>query len=78
MGPAERAERRPDDDSAFNCAYCRDECMIYRPTRFGERRVEKLVFGVAMESFKQFTIPEGWDACPVCVRRSEVEYGASE
>lgn len=26
---------------------------------------------------RQRIIEAGWDICPVCVRRSEVEYGAS-
>jgi hypothetical protein len=56
--------------------------MIYRPARF-EDYLARIETHGPTGIFKtleprQRIIEAGWDICPVCVRRSEVEYGASK
>jgi len=53
--------------------------MIWRDERWQTRVVQGFMneFGVRQEKVFEDFIPGGWDICPVCVKRSEWEYGAS-
>jgi len=76
MGPYQRPERRNGHGSPFECDRCRDEHMIWREKRTIDRIVTVKVYGVEQKEVRSTVIEGAWDICPVCVRRSEVEYGA--
>ena len=80
VGPAERQQWRDGYGSAFECDRGRDEHMSWR-----DEGVEDYLASIETHGptgvFRQLeprsrVIAGGWDICPVCVRKSEVEYGA--
>ena len=52
--------------------------MIWREQKTIDRIVKVMVFGEEQKEVRSTVIEGAWDICPVCVRRSEVEYGAEK
>ena len=59
----------------FRCDECRDKHMIFRKSRTVNRIVKMMADGVNQEEVRSTVIEGGWDICPVCVKKSEVEFG---
>ena len=78
VGPGSGTERRDGHAGPFECDRCRDEHTIWREKRTVDRIVKVMVFGEEQKEVRSTVIEGAWDICPVCVRRSEVEYGAEK
>jgi hypothetical protein len=52
--------------------------MIWREKRTEKKSVTVYLYGNKVNEIRTNVIPGGWDICPVCVKRSEVEYGAEK